>query len=183
MTLRSGSSSARRYLSRAALDSRRSVEVRMDRNMCSRADVHREFGIAAEIAQAMEYDLGRVIVAHKGLDERVYVFDDPWAPEVAFVESVHRNTLGASISKIRGLYNLVGETAPLDEALTARNFLSHRFFTSHLGDMETDQGRSQMCEHLHGLQQQLWAGHQLARGMADFLVAQLEELQRDHHGA
>ncbi|MDO8847294.1 MAG: hypothetical protein Q7W51_02750 [Coriobacteriia bacterium] len=62
----------------------------------TRDDVYREFGVAGEIAQAMEHDLGRVLLAHKGLEERVYLFDEPWKPEEAFVESVRRNTLGST---------------------------------------------------------------------------------------
>ncbi|MDP2183087.1 MAG: hypothetical protein Q8K99_11030 [Actinomycetota bacterium] len=147
--------------------------------MPTRDDVYREFGKAAEIAQAIEYDLGRVLLVHEGIEQRVYVLD-AWEPDRAFMDAVQHNTLGRSLRKFRLNYNLVGDFSPLDDALEARNSLAHRFFLQHFNEIETDDGCVAMVAHLEEIQRRLWRGHQLTRSMAEFFIERLESLSRVH---
>lgn len=151
--------------------------------MASRESIYTEFGRASEIAQAIEFDLGRALLAHEGLDQRVYVFDS-WEPQEALLDAIRKKTLGQSLQSMRARYNLLGDVGPvLDGALRARNHLAHNFFGQHTVDMESDAGRDSMIRHLEHIQRDLWAGYQMAREMADYLVSQLEGLAQEHGSA
>jgi hypothetical protein len=94
----------------------------------------------------------------------------------AFHGAIRKKPLGPLMGDFRKSYNILGDLdETLEKVLATRNDLTHRFFSAHIDDLETDSGREAMIRDLEEAQRTLWRGHQLARAMADYFVEQLED--------
>jgi hypothetical protein len=110
-------------------------------------EVFRDFGFAAFGAQMLESELITVLLTAER--EGTATFQ-----KKADIESelfLSQKTLGALIKELKkvGLDEHTAEM--LEDALKARNFLMHQFFTWHSGDFVTTEGRGRMLKELQQL--------------------------------
>jgi hypothetical protein len=134
-------------------------------------EVYTQFGIAAEMAQVLEMDAGNVAVAYLAL----FIDTDKITPEqseafCSLIKDLDRQTLGQLLRSVKrfGTYDdTILET--VDEALTKRNYLMHRFFPFHNFALFSVEGRKEMITELDEIQRKLGVASQLLNGICDTL--------------
>ncbi len=138
--------------------------------MASREQVYAKFGITAEAAQLLETELGTLLLAQCGLENRLW--DKAKCLEAAFtLQEINESTLGRVLRKIKEKSEVPTdlETA-LGEGLQIRNRLCHSFYRDHGTRMQTDEGRDLMIADLEKMHQKLFHAYQLADAMSTFAV-------------
>ena len=110
-------------------------------------EVLRDFGYAAFTAQMLEEALIHVLLAAENAGRITF-------NKKADIESelfLSKKTLGQLMGELKrgGMDDQLEEL--LRDALNARNFLMHHFFSSHCQDFVTEQGRGKMLKELQSL--------------------------------
>lgn len=134
-------------------------------------EVYTQFGIAAELAQALEGDAGNVALAYLAF----FVDTDKITPEQtewfrSIIEDLNRKTLGQLLRSVKNLGthgDVILET--VDEALVKRNYLMHRFFPFHNFALFSVEGRKEMLAELDEIQRKLSVVHWMLNAMHDGL--------------
>jgi hypothetical protein len=110
-------------------------------------EVFRDFGYASFTAQMLESALITILLAaeHAG-----YIGFNK-KNDIESELFLSKKTFGALIAELKNV-GLDEDTAVmLKDALEARNFLTHHFFTRHSADFATPEGRGRMLRELHQL--------------------------------
>ena len=159
------------------------VEALLGPTTVTRDDVYREYGKAAQLAQLIETELGTLLFAHEGIQQRAYVLES-WEAGRGVLAAIDKHTLGKSLHDIKDRYNLLGDIEPVfDTALVARNYLAHDFFRKHGVEISSEPGCEAMVADLQRLQAELQVAYRLARDMAEYLVQEAERLVNEHNSS
>ena len=110
-------------------------------------EIFRDFGYAAFTAQMLEAELLQLLLAAEHVGR--ITFDKKTAIESEFFLS--KKTLGQLIAEFRKAGMDDELDVMLRDALDARNFLAHYFFTRHALDFLTAEGRGKMLKELQRL--------------------------------
>jgi hypothetical protein len=110
-------------------------------------EVFRDFGYAAFAAQMLESTLITILLTaeHEGIAtfrKKTGLESDPF---------LSQKTLGALIAELKKVGLDEHSIEMLGDALQARNFLMHHFFTQHAEDFATPEGRGRMLAELQEL--------------------------------
>jgi hypothetical protein len=148
-------------------------------------EVYTQFGIAAEMAQCLELDASNLALAYVS----VFVNTDEITPELAewfcaIDEDLNRKTLGQLLHSIKRFPIIYGDkiVETIEEALTKRNYLMHRFFPFHNFGLFSVEGRKEMISELREIQKKLNAAHLMLIAMGDGFLALTGKSLEDHEG-
>lgn len=114
-------------------------------------DVFAAFGQATFLAQKLEGELTNALISLEFAPKNLALRDTPeWEIEFdRFLRACIKKTMGQLLKQIsahKGFYELVG--ASLEEALNARNYLSHHFVAEKSGLGLNSDGRKQLIQKL-----------------------------------
>jgi hypothetical protein len=142
----------------------------------SRADVHREFGKAAELAQLIETELGTILLAHAALEKKAHI-----TPNCEYfqkeLKTINKNTLGKSLKQIKKRLDFKGNLELIfTRALETRNYLSHHFYRKHGISIDTNKGCCKMVINLIEIQEELQYVYSLSSHISEILTKAIQLL-------
>lgn len=150
--------------------------------MATLDDVYRKFGEAAEAAQLLETELGNMLFLSGAIDAGL--LEQPDSKRATdLLEFVNRQTLGQLLRSLnRTTDDLDRLSHLLDEALVARNRLSHSFYRQHNFRRNTVQGCSVMLEDLESIHKTIIRAYKAVMLLSgvDLDKMSLEELPTRH---
>jgi hypothetical protein len=147
--------------------------------MCSLDEVYRKFGEASEAAQLLETELGALLLMFgcydAGLLEKP---DSDKASEI--YNQINRHTLGRLISKLKERGEVIdGLEIVLEEALKARNFLSHSYYRHHNFRRNSSVGCQIMMEDLERIHFQILQAYKDVMLLSGVDLDELAKSDRD----
>lgn len=121
--------------------------------MPERHELYAKFGVAAEVAQLFETELGTLLLMQRALSKGWHVVPDGEAARVR-LEEIDRMTLGRMLRELEKHVEVAAEVKDIfSVGLDARNRLTHGFFEGHNYAIQTENGREKMghaLEDIHG---------------------------------
>ena len=146
--------------------------------MATREQVYEEVGRALEAACILEMALGTSLLTLDGLATRSYINPDADA-YMRLRNAMEKKTLGQSLDAMKKQLLLpAGIEKTFTDALTARNFLAHRFFPHHGLALLDPAGCDSMLDHAKELRSTLLNASKLANGMSESLMVLLRRAVR-----
>jgi hypothetical protein len=138
--------------------------------MATREQLYAKFGITAEAAQLLETELGTLLLAQCGLENRLW--DKSKCLEAAqTLQGINKNTLGRVLRKVREKSKIAADLeAALSDGLRIRNRLFHSFYRDHGTRMQTDEGRDLMMTDLEEMHEKIFRAYQLAGAMSTLAI-------------
>ncbi len=144
-------------------------------------DVYKKFGETAEAAQLLETELGNILLFIQ-TEEKDLVQDKN--PEVAqnIVNKINKSTLGGLLreveEKIGGQEEFI---TTLEQALKARNKLSHSFYREHNFRRNTIAGRKQMLQDLEEMHDKIIEAYKLTLALSGIDIEKFKMPLQEKH--
>jgi hypothetical protein len=111
-------------------------------------DVYHKFGLAADVAQLLETELGNMLIKHRCVEAGLFYGGNPALASTIF-ESVNRHTLGQLLKSLNNhTESLDALSDLLSTALKERNRLFHSFYRQHNIRRNSEEGRTIMFDDL-----------------------------------
>jgi hypothetical protein len=134
-------------------------------------NLYMEFGQVAEIAQVMEFEAGNLAfsIASLAFNPTTISNDDRRLLQEV-MKDVNRQTFGNLLKQIRKFGNIdKGIEDSIYQALEKRNYLIHKFFSSHNFAIHSKEGREAMRAELREISKILSRAHVILSGMTSTL--------------
>ncbi|WPZ20471.1 hypothetical protein T7987_09745 [Sulfitobacter faviae] len=144
--------------------------------MASRDRVYAKFGVAAEAAQLFETELGNLLLAVTGTENRWRHEPDPKSARQLLDRINNRETLGRLLGAVRDKIDIDADTTDqLASGVAARNRLNHGFFLRHNFRIQSEEGRAIMIGDLEQLHEELFVAWQLASALSGRALQELHK--------
>lgn len=133
--------------------------------MATLDDVYRKFGETAEAAQLLETELGTLLLTIEAAEAGLF---EQQNKELAqkIVHKINKSTLGNLLRKIEEKKGGVAATTILENALTARNRLSHSFYREHNFHRNTPEGCDLMLQDLERVHEIIMEAYKFTLALA-----------------
>jgi hypothetical protein len=130
--------------------------------MATVEQVYHDAGRALEAASLLETELGTCLLVIDALETGSFVNPDADAYQ-RLLEAIASNTLGRSIRTIKDKLAITENVDGMfQDALEARNFLSHRFFPHYGMKIHDHYGPDEMVAHIDRLWDAIWPAYTAA---------------------
>ena len=150
--------------------------------MASKSELHMIIGETMEVAQFLELELGTILLVQEADENKWY--ENPIDNSKAYeklLEKVNKNSLGASLKKLREKINHKDDLVVImEEALQARNRFTHHIFREHGMNRFTDNGRDKMIADIKKLNEKMEKAYSLAQPISERLVLEHYNLVQKH---
>ena len=128
--------------------------------MARRDQVYQKFGEASEAAQLLETELGTLLLEIEAIEKDLIVSVDK-DKSALLLNRINKSTLGQLINKFnQGISVATDELCDLlEDALAARNRLTHSFFRLHNLRINSNEGREIMLADLEELHLKIFVAY------------------------
>ena len=150
--------------------------------MASESIFYEQVGRATKLAQYLEFELSNILLIHEAIEKQLYTAPAKNSDAyLAIRASVDKNTLGASIRKIKQKLTIVMDIETvIDTALEARNRFTHNFFRDYGLAVHTEEGRDKMSKELTQLCKSMQKAYDIVSPITSKLAAEHSTLLQKH---
>ena len=147
------------------------LEVKVVEEIDEIKQVYAEFGLAANLAQCLEYDIVSLMLVNAILTDKTLTRGDLKKLEGHW----DKKTLGILLKPVKGSATTPKDLKDFVETVRLkRNSLMHSFFMEHSSDLSTPEGRSSMISELQEVSEILQRAQEMFNSATLTLMEELE---------